>query len=367
MSKILVVDDDPMMRRLFEARLQVMGHEVFLAVDGEEGFSMAEQILPDLILLDAMMPKLSGFATAEKLRQTLKTRLTPILMVTALEDVQHRVRALDAGVNDFLSKPVDPSELKARVHTLLKVKAHNDHMQNYSQELETAVAAKTKHLKDALEKLEASSLDTILRLAHAAELRDDDAREHLHRVSHYAAAMSRQMGQPDAFSDMLLFAVPMHDIGKIGIPDRILLKAGPLDDDEWKVMRKHPEIGAAILAGADSEVLQLAEAITISHHEKWDGTGYPHELKGTAIPLAARITAVADVFDALSSKRPYKDAFPFEKSSSIIRSEAGKHFDPAIVDCFLAIQPEILAISTRFQSTRQSHLISLANLTEPSG
>lgn len=356
-SKILVVDDEERLRRVLEVRLQAMGHEVIMAVDGEDALVKVAQSSPDLILLDVMMPKLDGFATSRRLKDSPKTNHIPIVMVTALNEVQDRVRALEAGADDFMTKPVDPSELRARVKTLLKVKAYNDHMLHYQQELESEVAKKTEALRQALHKAQVATFDTIYRLSRAAEHKDEDTGAHIQRVSHYAAAVARRLGQPDSFIESLLCAVPMHDVGKIGIPDRILLKPGPLDPDEWRIMRMHAGMGASILSGSDSELLQMAETIALTHHEKWDGTGYPRGMRGEAIPLVGRITAIADVFDALCSKRPYKDPFPVEKALDIIRSETGKHFDPAVVEAFFAIQPEIMDITNRFKDEKEGRLV----------
>jgi len=238
------------------------------------------------------------------------------------------VRALEAGADDFLTKPVDGSELKARVQSLLKVKAYNDHMLRYQEELKAEVSRQTEALSAALQKLEAASLDTIYRLSRAAEFRDSDTGAHIERVSHYAAAVARRMAEPHEFTQMLLYAVPMHDVGKIAIPDRILLKPGKLNPDEWRIMQKHAEIGAAILSNADSNCFKRPKPLPGPHHEKWDGTGYPRGLRAEAIPLVGRITAVVDVFDALCSKRPYRKPLPMEQPLEIIRNGRNQHFDP---------------------------------------
>jgi putative two-component system response regulator len=359
-SRILVVDDDERFRRILEARLAAMGHEVILATDGEDGLAKAQGVGPDLILLDVMMPVLNGYETALRLKSSLDTSHIPIVMVTALNEIQDRVRALEAGADDFLTKPVDGSELKARVQSLLKVKAYNDHMRHYQEELEAAVANKTDALRAVLQRLEAASLDTIYRLSRAAEYRDSDTGAHIERVSHYAAAVARQMGQSHEFAQMLLYAAPMHDVGKIAIPDRILLKPGKLSPDEWQIMQKHAEIGAAILSNSDSELLQMAETIAWTHHEKWDGTGYPRGLREEAIPLVGRITAVVDVFDALCSKRPYRQPLLMDRPLEIIRDARRQHFDPWVVDAFLAVKDEFLAIKERFSDERQSPLIRIS-------
>ena len=353
-AKVMVVDDDDRLRALLEARIESMGHEVVLAVDGEDAVEKANIELPDLILLDVMMPKLDGIAAAQRLKDSPQTGHIPIVMVTALGAVQDRVRALDAGADDFLTKPVDPIELKARVQSLLKIKAYNDHMRHYQQELESEVARKTESLQGALHKIQEFTFDTIYRLSRAAEYKDEDTGAHVRRVSHYAAAISRQMGQTDAFTEMLLYAVPMHDVGKIGIPDNILLKPGKLNPDEWQTMQMHTEIGPALLAGSDRELLQMAATIAWTHHERWNGSGYPRGLRGEDIPLVGRITAVADVFDALCSKRPYKEAYSVEKSLDIIRAKIGQHFDPRVVEAFLDVLPEILTIKEKFKDRQET-------------
>ena len=360
-SRILVVDDDARLGRVLEARLISMGHAVIMAVDGEDGLAKAGQDDPDLVLLDVMMPKLDGFEVARRLKGSPQTGHIPIVMVTALGDVQDRVRALEAGADDFLTKPVDPSELKARVQSLLKVKAFNDHMRHHREELEAEVASKTEDLRAALRKIETATRDTIYRLSRAAECKDEDTGAHVQRVGHYAAAIARRTGQTAEFVDILMYAAPMHDVGKIGIPDRILLKPGKLDAEEWRIMRTHTEIGAAILGGSDSEILRMAESVALTHHEKWDGSGYPRGLKGLDIPLPGQLTALADVFDALCSRRPYKEPLPVDQSLDIIRKGREQHFDPIVVDAFLSCQDDILAIKARFVDEEDDHPIGVAS------
>jgi putative two-component system response regulator len=267
-------------------------------------------------------------------------------MVTTLHDAPDRIKALEAGADDFLAKPVDKTELRTRVKTLAQVKAHHDHMRRYQAELEREVEAKTADLRRAAEKVRAASIETIYRLTAAAEYKDEDTGSHIVRMSRYAAAVARRMGLSSGMVEDLQAAAPMHDIGKIGIPDRILLKPGKHDPDEWEIMKRHTTIGAEILAGSDAEVIRLGETIALTHHEKWDGSGYPAGLKGTAIPVAGRIVTVADVFDALSSRRPYRPQpfFPSERVFAMVREGRGTHFDPDVVDAILSIQPEIRGI-----------------------
>jgi putative two-component system response regulator len=339
---VLIVDDEERLRDVLEARVAAMGHDVLLAADGEEALAAVRSGDPDLVLLDVMMPKLDGFSVARILKGSPETNHIPIVMVTALGDVEDRVRALEVGADDFLTKPVEPTELQARVQSLLKVKAYYDYMRHHQQELESAVAERTSELRSTLHQLEVATLDTIYRLSRAAEYRDDETGAHVMRMSRYSALIASQMGQPVAFNDMILRAAPMHDVGKIGIPDNILLKPGKLNSDEWRIMQTHTDIGASLLSGSHSELLQMAEVVARTHHERWDGTGYPDGLAGEAIPLAGRITAAADVFDALCSKRPYKDAMPPEDAFALVASESATHFDPEVVEAFVAARHEII-------------------------
>ena len=341
-QKIMVVDDEILNRKLVEAMLKPQGYEVILAVDGEDCLAKVEENPPDLILMDIMMPNLNGFEVVTRLKAKEKLALIPIVMVTALQDVGDRVKAWEVGADDFLTKPVDRMELRARVRSLLKVKAYNDHMVNYRQELECEVAKQTLQLKNASEKiaeahskLRDASLETIFRLARAAEYKDEDTGNHIISMSRISALLAERIGLNSVVVERILYASPMHDIGKIGIPDRILTKNGPLNDDEWAIMRMHTVFGGQILEGSNIGFLRLGEVIALTHHEKWDGSGYPNGLVGNKIPLAGRIVAVADVFDALMSKRPYKPPLTFEQTVDIIKAGKGSHFDPAVVEVFL--------------------------------
>jgi putative two-component system response regulator len=331
---------------LIEAILTPVGYQVVSARSGQEGIEKAREAGPDVILLDVMMSGMDGFETARRLKADPATSSVPVVMVTTLHDAPDRIKALEAGADDFLAKPVDKTELRTRVKTLAQVKAHHDHMRRYQAELEREVEAKTADLRRAAEKVRAASIETIYRLTAAAEYKDEDTGSHIVRMSRYAAAVARRMGLSSGMVEDLQAAAPMHDIGKIGIPDRILLKPGKHDPDEWEIMKRHTTIGAEILAGSDAEVIRLGETIALTHHEKWDGSGYPAGLKGTAIPVAGRIVTVADVFDALSSRRPYRPQpfFPSERVFAMVREGRGTHFDPDVVDAILSIQPEIRGI-----------------------
>lgn len=352
--KILVVDDEDRNLRLMEAILIPLGYEVILARDGEEALGEVREVSPDVILLDVMMPRMDGFEVARRLKSNEETKIIPIVMITALTEVENRVKALKAGADDFLSKPVDRTELEARVRSLLKVKAYNDHMRNYQKELEAEVAKRTTQLRQALDKIRVASIDTIYRLSRAAEYKDEDTGAHIRRMSNYSAIVARRMGLLEKTVEAILYAAPMHDVGKIGTPDRILLKPAKHDPDEWQIMKQHTIIGGRILEGSQAGFIKLAEIIALSHHEKWDGSGYPRGLRGTDIPLAGRITAIADVFDALMSKRPYKPAFSLEKSYGIIREGRGNHFDLEVTDAFFSAEEEILSVKEKYKDKGES-------------
>lgn len=352
LSRILVVDDEKQNLKLIESILVPLGYQTFLAYDGEDALVKVIEHKPDLILLDIMMPRMDGFEVARRLKNDDKTKIIPIVMVTSLGEVEDKVRALEAGADDFLSKPVDSAELKARIRSLLKVKAYNDTIRDYQKTLETEVNRKTHELREAYDKIKAVSFETISRLSRAAEYMDDSTSTHLQRISQYAELIAREMGLDSDMVESIRWASPMHDVGKIGIPDRILMKPGKLTPEEWEIMKKHSEIGAKILEGSDQELIKLAEMIALTHHEKWDGSGYPKGLKGKEIPLAGRITAIADVFDALISRRPYKEAFNFDKSVAIIKESSGTHFDPEVAEAFMRVEPEIRVISKHFQEEK---------------
>ncbi len=358
---ILIIDDLPQNIELLEAYLIPQGYEIVNAANGEETLEKLSVEEIDLILLDVMMPGMDGFEVTRRIRQDPAHRLLPIILVTALRDTEDRVKGIEAGCDDFISKPVDKTELLARVRSLLKVKAYNDMIDNYRKELEDEVAKRTEELRHAFERIKASSLETIHRLAMASEYKDENTGAHIKRMSGYAAAIARRMGLDESTVETILYAVPMHDLGKIGIPDQILVKPAKLEPDEWEIMKLHTIIGAKILQGSDAEFIRMGETIAQHHHEKWDGSGYPKGLKGLEIPIASRIAAVADVFDALTSKRPYKEPFSVEKSLDIIREGRGSHFDPDVVDAFLAIKDEILTIKEQYCDDNQ-HAFNIPEL-----
>ncbi len=350
---ILIVDDQLQNIELLEAYLVPQNYEVVKALNGEEALEKLSGNQIDLILMDVMMPGMDGFEATRRIRQDNKHKLLPIILVTALRETEDRIKGIDAGCDDFLSKPVDKMELLSRVRSLLKVKAYNDLMSNYRKELESEVASRTRELKVAYERIKEASLDTIYRLSVASEYKDTDTGAHIKRMSRYSAAVARGLGLDEKTVETILYAAPMHDLGKIGIPDQILVKPAKLDPVEWEIMKHHTVIGAKILKGSDAEFIRLGEIIALYRHEKWDGSGYPNSVKGSEIPLAGRIAAIADVFDALTSRRPYKEPFSVEESLAIIREGRGSHFDPDVTDAFFTIQDEILAIREQYGTENQ--------------
>ncbi len=352
---ILVIEDNVMSSRLLTTILTRLGYTTDTAFDGVSGLEKVASSPPDLILLDLDLPRMDGYQVAQRLKQSDRTKIIPIVVVSSFSEVENRIKALEAGADDFLSKPIDQIELRVRVQSLLKVKDYNDHMVHYQKTLEEEVNRRTQQLRQAFEelttateKIRQASLDTTVRLSQAAEYKDEETGSHIKRMGYYTTAIAKAMALPPQDIEAILHAAPMHDIGKIGIPDRILLKSGPLNEQEWEIMKQHTVIGSNILSRSDSHVIQMAEQIALSHHEKWDGSGYPKGLKGSSIPVWGRISAIADVFDALTTRRPYKKALSVEHSLDILKEGRGIHFDPDIHDVFFSIEEEILSIRNRY-------------------
>ncbi len=357
---ILIIDDEPINIRVITKYLHELGYTRCTGLsDSRQAIYSITNDVPDLVILDVMMPHVTGIEILAKLRANPDTAHLPVLVLTAAVDRETRLAVLESGATDFLSKPIDPSELSPRVRNALTVKKFHDSLRHQAQNLEIAVRMRTAEL-------EASRQDIIHCLARAAEFRDDDTGQHVLRVGRYAGIIAQAMGLGPDEVDHIRQAAQLHDIGKIGVPDSILLKRGKLEPDEfermqkhtcigkrvierlpqheWDELRKHVQIGAMILDIPRSPVLQMAARIALTHHEWWDGNGYPLGLAGEDIPLEGRITAVADVFDALSSKRPYKRPFPREKCFQIISEERGTHFDPKVVDAFFSMRDAIVKI-----------------------
>ena len=492
-ATILVVDDDAANLLYIQALLEPSGYRIEVARDGEEGLQRIEELGPDVVLLDVLMPRMDGFEVCQHVKSNPALRHTPVVLVTGLDATEDRVRGLEVGADDLLSKPVNRHELLARVRSCIRVKRLNDQVRKqertlrslfelttfsqsyphsssilaalarraveitamdrviitiggeqgwtvaadvgtngsaqrdtsflgarvrqvsalrepvveadgkegpyigvplrsfdgqvhgvlhafggatvpdkaqvqllgvvgqrvaselqvveYSHQLEREVAQRTRALREAVEDLKIAnqrllqaSHDTVMRLSIAAEYRDEDTAEHIERMSSYATCLAREIGWTQEEQHMIKLAAPMHDVGKIGIRDSILRKRGQLTPDEWDHMKDHPLIGAKILGGSNSRLLQMAEIIALTHHERYDGTGYPRGLVADGIPLSGRIVALADVFDALTTHRVYKPAWPVERALDRIREESGRHFDPKLVDAFFNCLPDMLGI-----------------------
>ena len=346
--RILIVDDEPFNIMLLKGLLTRMGCDAVGANNATTALKTLDRTY-DLVLSDVMMPEMDGFEMVRQIRKNPETLDIPIIMVTTLSEKEDRLKAVEAGANDFITKPVDKLELSVRTRSLLDLKARQDDVKRFEAELHQMVETRTVQLRRALRNLKNASYETVNRLAGAAEFKDDDTASHIKRMSRFCALIAEKAGLSDHEVELILHASPMHDIGKIGIPDAVLLKPGQLVADEWRLMKRHPEFGAKILADADTDLLRASEQIALTHHEKWDGSGYPNGLSGEEIPLYGRICAVADVFDALTSRRPYKAPFSIEKSIEIMKAGSGSHFDPRLLDLLLNSMDRILEIKYRFQ------------------
>jgi putative two-component system response regulator len=330
LATILVVDDTPTNIDLLQEALSPL-YRVKVATSGARALDIARQADgPDLILLDVMMPGMDGYEVIRRLKEDPFTRKIPVLFVTAKEGVEDEVRGFELGCVDFITKPISALKVRARVRAQLA-------LQDQNRALEAKVRERTQELRE-------TRLEIIQRLGRAAEFRDNETGMHVIRMSRFSQLIALELGLPEGEAELLLQAAPMHDVGKIGIPDRVLLKPGKLDAEEWAIMRRHPEIGHGIIGTHRSPLLKMAALVALNHHEKWDGSGYPAGLAGEAVPLEARIVAVADVFDALTSVRPYKAAWTVEAAVALLEKEAGAHFEPRLVQAFLARLPEVRAV-----------------------
>ena len=359
-GRIMIVDDEPVNIKVVRKYLKLEGYtDIIETSRAASALAMIAEQSPDILLLDIMMPEISGLEILERLRETESGRNIPVVILTAMDDRETKARALHLGASDFLTKPVDSLELTARVRNTLQIKRNQDALRNHAEELDRLVAQRTAELAQ-------SRLEVIHCLGRAAEFRDNDTGHHVVRVGRYAGMIARAMGLDRETAELIEHAAPLHDAGKIGIPDSILLKPGRLEPDEFDVIKKHcefgqkivgdfeqnerqelsvhAEVGSKIMQVGTSPILKMAARIATTHHEKWDGTGYPYGLAGEDIPLEGRITAVADVFDALSSERPYKKAFPLEECMRILEEGRGQHFDPVVLDAFFACRDEVVQV-----------------------
>ncbi|WFE69405.1 response regulator [Thiomicrospira sp. R3] len=350
---ILCVDDTPANLTLLNALLE-RDYQVKLINSGIKALKLLERLEVDLILLDVMMPEMDGYDVCQRLKTQAHTQSIPVLFLTALSNTEDEQRALSVGGSDFITKPINPDVLKARIHTHIQLKRYHDSLRQQNTELEARLE---KRLSD-IYNLQDASLSVMISLA---EFRDEDTGMHIKRTQHFVRLIAQQAQRSlphlqlgDDQIELMTRCAPLHDVGKITIPDHILLKPGKLTDDEFEVMKSHAQRGYDILAsaaksmGTYGDYLEMAKAIAISHHEKWDGSGYPNRLAGNAIPLAGRLMALADVYDALRSARTYKAAFEHNRALEIMQEMSAKHFDPELFACFMSIEDQILTISQQW-------------------
>lgn len=332
-ATILLVDDVPENITILSGMLRDL-YRVIFATSGEEALEVVLEQNIDLILLDVMMPGMDGFEVCRRLKENILTREIPVIFLTALDEVHDETRGLELGAVDFLHKPTHSAIVRLRVQMHLE-------RTNQRLALESLVQQRTNELTE-------TRIEIIRRLGRAAEYRDNETGMHVIRMSKSAHLLALSAGVSEQQAELILHAAPMHDIGKIGIPDNILLKPGSLDPGEWQIMKTHPKIGAEIIGDHPSELLQLSKTIAMSHHEKWDGSGYPMGLSGEKIPLEARIITITDVFDALMSERPYKKAWTLERALELMQSQVNISFDPFLFGLFIQLVPEVIKIRQKF-------------------
>ena len=344
---VLVLDDAQINVTLLCRLLDKIDRCKYISfLEPELALSWCGSNVPDLVMVDYMMPSMNGVEFIRQFRQQPRCQDIPVLMITANDELELRYEALDVGANDFLIKPIDKIEFLARTKNMLALRRSQRFLEDRASWLDSEVEKATAEIR-------ARERETILRLSKAADSRDPETGAHIIRMANYSRIIASELGLSEEDQQLLLEAAPMHDIGKVGIPDHILLKPGKLTDDEFTVMKKHTTLGYDILAGSQSEMLNAGAVIALAHHEKFDGTGYPKGLIGEDIPLFARIVAVADVFDALTSERPYKAAWETEKAIAFLKDGAGKHFDPRCVNAFMARWDEIANIKSTYKEDSQ--------------
>ncbi len=327
--KILIVDDNAANVMILEKMLRIHGYQSIASLtDPRLVQDTMRADMPDLLLLDLKMPYLDGFAILDWIRNTLGNTTLPIIIITAQSDSENKIKALRLGAQDFVGKPFDHTEVLTRIHNLLHLKLLHNQLQENNLLLEQKVQKRTEDIKNL-------QIELVERLTRAAEFRDVDTGNHIARIGEYTYLLSKKLGFSEEDATMICNASKMHDIGKVAIPDHILLKPAKLSPDEMAIMKTHAQKGAQILAGSQYQLIQIAEQIAYTHHEKWDGSGYPRGLTHDEIPLVGRMTALVDVFDALISERPYKQAWPLEQVLAYIKLHRGTHFDPQLVDILL--------------------------------
>jgi len=341
-QQVLIVDDTEINLILFAALVKKLGDcESHSFSDSRAGLAWVQKYVPDLVIVDYMMPEMDGLEFIRLLREIPGREAIPVLMITANDQKQIRYRALDIGANDFLTKPVDKVEFLARAKNMLTL---ND----ARKKLADQAAWLAEEVRKATHEVVERERETVIRLSRAAEFRDPETGAHILRMAHFSQIIARGMGLSESDQYLLLEAAPMHDIGKVGIADKILLKPGRLEPEEFEIMKRHATIGYELLQGSSSRVLQAGAEIARGHHEKFDGSGYPQGLRGEDIPIFSRIVAVADVFDALTSERPYKKAWDVEAAVDFLKAGSGSHFDPACVTAFLNAWSDVQEVRARY-------------------
>ncbi len=340
-AKILIVDDVPNNREIIEHALEEKGYDIVQAPSGEVALKITPRSRPDLILLDIMMPGIDGFETCKRLKEDEATRDIPVIFITARGGDQDILKGFHLGGVDYITKPFKDEEVRARVKTHVNLQKVRKTLGIQNKVLKKKVEERTKELSD-------TRLEIIYRLGRATEYSDKITGSHIMRISKFCGLLGHACGMNDEEVGLLIHASPMHDVGKIGIPDSILLKPGKLDSKEFELIQKHVNIGAELLSGSKLKLIQMAKTIAETHHERWDGSGYPNGLKGKEIPLEGRICSLCDVFDSLLSESPYKKAWTIENTMETIERLRGKSFDPYLVKLFKELLPEILAIREQY-------------------
>lgn len=346
-SRVLVVDDDVPNGELLKALLAPEGYEVALAASGREALRTIKERAPDLVLLDLLMPGITGLDVLRAMRKDPETRQIPVIMLTGLAGDEEKIRSIRAGANDFITKPFLQEELLLRVASLVSVKRLHDELEQKNRYLSDQKAHLEALVTQRTRELDNLTMGLVAALERANQLNDTDTGNHIRRVCNYSYVLAKGYGLDEEFCKKLQRYASLHDVGKVGIPDSILKKPGKLTDAEISEMKQHTVLGYELLVAAGAD--PIACNIALYHHEKYDGSGYPHGLKGEDIPIEARIVALADVYDALTTKRCYKDAFSQEESERIIRNDSGKHFDPKLVELFFASREEFAEVKAKWQ------------------